>query len=127
MKSTRTHIAALLFLVAALIAPVTAPAGLAQSLGTAGTIEGAVADTNGAVIAGAAVTIESVTGYKRTTITDQAGAFRFDNVLSNNYQLTVSATGFKTSRQGISVRSAVPLSLNIALSISGVEETVTVE
>jgi len=127
MNTRRTHIAALSLVIAALITSTLAPAGLAQSLGTAGTIEGAVTDTNGAVISGATATIESVTGFKRSTATDQSGAFRFDNVPSNNYQLTVSATGFKTARQSISVRSAVPLSLNIALSISGVEETVTVE
>src|SRR5215467_6604007 len=63
----------------------------AQAVGSAGTIQGVVVDPNGAVIAGAAVTIENaVTGYKRTVNTDESGTFRFDNVPPNNYQLSVS-------------------------------------
>ena len=51
--------------------------GLAQSLGNAGTVSGVVSDPNGAVIAGATVVIQSrVTGYRRSTATDEAGSFR---------------------------------------------------
>jgi len=127
MNIIRNHIAAFSLAIATLVTSTLSPVGFAQSLGTAGTVEGAVTDANGAVIAGANATIESVTGYKRSTTTDQAGTFRFENVPSNNYQLTVSAQGFKVARQSLSIRSAVPVSVTFALSISGVEESVTVE
>ena len=54
---------------------------LAQSLGSAGTVEGVVTDPTGAVIQGASVEIQnSVTGLKRETTTDDSGVFRFIRV-----------------------------------------------
>src|SRR5262245_20269016 len=82
--------------------------GLAQSLGSAGTVTGVVNDPNGAVIAGATVVIQnSVTAYKRTTNTDATGAFRFSDVPQNNYQLTASASGFGAASQSLAVRTSV--------------------
>src|SRR5258707_2874268 len=98
----------------------------AQSL-SAGTVTGVVVDPNGAVVPNASVTIgNSVTGYTRTVSTDKDGGFRFDNVPLNNYQLSVSATGFAADRESLPVRTAVPISLKISLVISSASETVTV-
>ncbi len=103
------------------------PLASAQSLGSAGTIEGTVTDPSGAVVSGAVVTIENrVTGYKRTTSTDATGTFRFDNIPPNNYGLTVSATGFSASQQAVDVRSSVPQSLKIPLTVAGASATVEV-
>ena len=46
---------------------------------SAGTIRGTVKDSSGAVVAGAVVTLEAAgsTQQQQTTITDQAGQFRF--------------------------------------------------
>lgn len=102
--------------------------GLAQSLGSAGTVNGVVSDPDGSVVAGATVVIQnSVTGYRRETTTDTAGAFRFSNVPQNNYQLTVSASGFGAVSQSLAVRTAVPISLNIPLTVGGVSNEMTVE
>src|SRR5262245_25652083 len=102
--------------------------GLAQSLGSAGTVIGVVSDPNGAVIAGAAVVIQNqVTGYRRATTTDATGAFRFSDVPQNNYQLTVSANGFSFVSQSLSVRTSVPISVNIPLIVGDVSSGVTVE
>jgi hypothetical protein len=99
---------------------------LAQTAG-AGTVEGIVSDSSGAVIAGANVHIEnSATGYKHDTTTDETGAFKFMNVPQNNYQLSISATGFGAVRQGVEVRSAVPIDLKVALVPAGSENSVTV-
>src|SRR2546430_9697676 len=98
----------------------------AQAL-TAGTISGAVVDPNGAVVPNATVTLaNSITGYKRTATTDAEGNFRFQNVPPNNYQLTVSATGFSAAAQGLNVRTTVPISLKIPLEVSSATETVNV-
>ncbi|HXI92865.1 MAG TPA: TonB-dependent receptor [Blastocatellia bacterium] len=103
------------------------PLALAQSLGTAGTIEGVVTDPTGAVVPGASVKIENrITGYQRTTSTDSNGAFRFDNIPPNNYQVTVSATGFGAAQQQVEVRSSVPQGLNIALTVAGTAASVEV-
>jgi hypothetical protein len=98
-----------------------------QAAGSAGTVEGTVTDADGAAVPGASATLaNSVTGYKRNTTTDEAGAFRFENVPENDYQLTVSADGFSPASQAVSVRSAVPVRLTISLSVVGVAAAVTV-
>jgi hypothetical protein len=100
----------------------------AQSGGSAGTIEGAVTDPSNAAVSGASAEIEnSVTGYKRQTTTDEAGTFRFDNVPQNNYELTISAKGFATARQTVSVRSTVPISLKVPLLVAGATASITVQ
>jgi len=103
------------------------PGAFAQSVGTAGTIEGTVTDPNGAAVGGAEATLEnSVTGYHRSKTTDDTGTFRFDNVPQNNYQLTVTATGFAVMQQVVGVRSSVPIALKISLTVANVQTTVTV-
>src|SRR5438094_7161781 len=98
----------------------------AQGL-SAGTVSGVVVDPNGAVVPNASVTMgNSVTGYTRTVNTDKDGAFRFDNVPLNNYQVSVSATGFAADRETVVVRTSVPITLKIPLAISSATETVTV-
>jgi len=98
----------------------------AQAL-NAGTVSGAVVDPNGAVVPNASVTLSnSITGYKRTVNTDTDGTFRFANVPPNNYQVTASGTGFAPATQSLNVRTAVPITLKIALTISSAAETVTV-
>ncbi|MBO0799515.1 MAG: carboxypeptidase regulatory-like domain-containing protein, partial [Blastocatellia bacterium] len=99
----------------------------AQSLGSAGTVSGTVVDPNQAVVKGATVVIQnSVTGYRRAVNTDSAGVFRFTDVPPNNYMLTVTANDFNTNSQSIIVRSLVPISLNILLTVGGVNSSVEV-
>src|SRR5262245_60642212 len=113
-------------LLACLLYTLSAP-GLAQSIGSAGTVSGTVTDPNNAVIKGATVVIQnSVTGYRRTTTTDSSGAFRFTDVPPNNYQLTVTASEFHTASQSITVRTLVPINVNIPLTVSGVSSTVDI-
>jgi len=98
----------------------------AQSL-NAGTVTGNVVDPNSAVVANAKVTLENaVTGYKRTVNTEADGSFRFNDVPLNNYQLSISATGFEPASQTLLVRTAVPITVKVPLAISGTTATVTV-
>src|SRR5689334_6600582 len=97
-----------------------------QSL-TAGTVSGTVVDPNNAIVANATVTISNpVTGYKRTLTTGTDGAFQFNDVPPNNYQLSVTATGFAPASQSLVVRTAVPINVKIPLEISTATESVTV-
>jgi hypothetical protein len=101
-------------------------AALAQSL-SAGTVQGVVVDPNKAVVPNATVTIEnSVTGYKRTMNTGTDGAFRFDNIPLNNYVFTVSAQGFTGAHGSWNIRSSVPMTISIPLTVGGATEMVTV-
>src|SRR5262245_30382121 len=102
--------------------------GLAQSRGSAGTVNGLVSDPNGSVIAYATVVIQNpVTGYRRSATTDATGAFRFSDVPQNNYQLSVSANGFNSVSQSLAVRTSVPISVNIPLTVGDVSNEMTIE
>ena len=99
---------------------------LAQS--NSGTVRGSVLDPSGAVIAGAAVTLQNpVSHYTRSVITDNQGQFQFPNIPYNNYHVSVTAAGFQAATQDIDVRSPVPLDLKISLPVGAETQTVTVE
>jgi Carboxypeptidase regulatory-like domain/TonB-dependent Receptor Plug Domain len=91
-------------------------------------INGTVLDPSGAVIANATVTIHNpVSGFDRSTMTDQAGSFSFPNVPFNPYHLTVNAQGFAQKAQDVDVRSAIGVNLKISLTVSANTDVVTVE
>jgi Carboxypeptidase regulatory-like domain/TonB-dependent Receptor Plug Domain len=124
MRFARAFLGILFLLVATFIA---VPAGFAQ-IGNSGSVAGTVTDPSGAVVAGATVTIHNpVSEYQRSTTTDSTGAFSFPNVPFNPYHLSVTATGFGPFAQDIDVRSSVPLSVKISLTVAGSSSTVTVE
>lgn len=99
----------------------------AQALGTAGSISGVITDPNGAVVAGAAVTLSNaLTGYTRTVTTDTDGSYRFNDVPPNNYTLRVIANGFRSIAQAAVVRSSVPMSIPITLVLADATATVDI-
>jgi hypothetical protein len=101
--------------------------GFGQTLGTSGTIQGTVLDPSGAAIKGATVKIQNpVSGYESSLQTDSSGQFRFDNVPFNPYHLSVSAPGFQTAAQDVTVRTSVPVHLKFSLQIAAGTTTVTV-
>lgn len=99
----------------------------AQSINS-GTITGTVTDPSGAVVSGATVEIgNAITGYRQTTVTDANGVFRFNNVPFNRYHLTTAHEGFNAAAQNAEVRSTVPITVNLALLVAGVNTELTVE
>jgi hypothetical protein len=97
-------------------------------IGNSANVQGTVTDPSGAVVASATVDIHNpVSGYERTTTTDSAGSFNFPNVPFNPYHLSVTADGFSPLAQDIDVRSSVPVSVKISLTVAGTSNTVTVE
>ncbi len=95
---------------------------------TAGTVVGTATDPTGAIVAGATVTLKNaVTNYAKQVTTDAKGAFQFVNVPLNQYHLSISAPGFKTTAKDVAVRSSVPVQVASELVISGTTEEVTVE
>lgn len=101
---------------------------IAESGGSSGTINGTVLDPSGAVVANANVEIrQAVSGYDQTATTDSKGSFTFVNVPFNPYHMTVTAAGFASSVQDVDVRSIVPVSVSVSLTVAGKSDTVTVE
>jgi hypothetical protein len=68
-----------------------------------------------------------VSGFDRSVATDVLGQFTIPNVPFNPYHLTVNGRGFAAYAQDIDVRSVVPVSLKISLTVGTSSETVTVE
>lgn len=100
----------------------------AQSLGNAGTIQGTVVDSTGAVVRGAKVAVHNpVTGYSQEVTTGDDGSFKISNVPLNVYHLTVAASGFATFNQDVDVRSALPVQVPAKLGVAGSQTTVNVE
>ncbi len=100
---------------------------LAQSLGTSGTIRGAVVDPSGAVVRDAIVEIQNpVSDYLRQAKTDSDGKFAFANVPFNPYHLTVTHKAFQPAVQDVEVESGLPVMLKISLQVAVVATTVTV-
>jgi hypothetical protein len=110
-------------LVCILLCPV---ASLAQSVAS-GTVEGSVADPTGGVVVGARVEMQNpLTGASQTTTTDAQGMFRLTNIPFNPYHIQVTQPGFATASQDVNVRTTVPISLQIKLSVAAVSQEVSV-
>jgi hypothetical protein len=98
-----------------------------QSSGIAGTVTGSVSDPSGASVAGAAVEIRNrATGFVRDVKTDTGGAFKVIGIPPNTYRLQVSASGFQSSQQDVSVRSSVPMNVDIKLALASETTTMNV-
>ena len=92
-----------------------------------GTVLGSVTDPQGAVIAGAKVTVRNVnTGLERTTQTSTDGSYAVPELPVGTYTVTVSQSGFQTS-----VTSDVPVDVGAEKRVDAIlkagQVTTTVE
>ena len=103
-----------------------APMAFAQ--GTA-SIAGTVKDSSGSVLPGVTVTsTQTATGLTRTTVSDSAGGYTISNLPVGPYKLEFMLQGFRTSVQtGIVLQVGGSPTINAALELGNVEESVTVE
>ena len=90
-----------------------------SSRSDAASISGNVTDPTGAVVAGAAVTLEwSDHGWKQSTVTGDDGSYNFPALGAGSYQLRVVAPGFKLySRAEISAADDDSLRLDVTLEL----------
>ncbi len=93
-----------------------------------GTVTGTVVDPNGAVIAGAEVTLTSAqTKLGRTTTTNGEGLYRFEAVDPGTYSVKVSSTGFgDVMSTGVDVRANQTSDVPARMAPSGQQATVDV-
>jgi hypothetical protein len=93
-----------------------------------GTILGTVTDPQGAVIAGASVTVRNVdTGLERTTQTSEDGSYAVPELPIGTYNVTVTQSGFQTSvARGLKVDVASEKRVDVALKAGTASETVNV-
>jgi hypothetical protein len=112
-----------LFMALALVLA-AAPGAFAQLGG--GTLSGTVTDEQGGVLPGVTVTIA---GLDRTnsTISDEAGKFRFLNLAPGPYKVTAALQGFTTVvQEDVVVRVGATTDLGLQMRVAALEETITV-
>lgn len=99
----------------------------AQSTAT-GTVEGLVSDASGAGVPNAAVKLASTqTGFSRETKTAQSGTYRFDQIASGTYSISIEAPGFaKVELKNVEVSVSRVSSYNTTLTPKAQAETITV-
>jgi hypothetical protein len=119
MKYTARILAILLILSSAL-------AVSAQS--TFGSIRGIAADSTGAAVPSAALTLRSVDqSTTLSAVSDNSGGFLFENIKPGKYTLTVAHSGFAlTNLNGIALEARQDLRLNVTLAVSADSSTVNV-
>jgi len=95
---------------------------------TYGTVDGTVADSTGAVVAGAEVTLTNTgTQEKHTQPTSSAGAYQFVNVIQGQYRLDITKAGFKHfARTNVVVQVQQDTHIDAVLPVGQVTESVEV-
>src|SRR5689334_11125419 len=93
-----------------------------------GTILGTVQDQQGAVVAKANVSARNLeTGTVRSAISDDGGNYRISSVPAGSYEISSSASGFKTEvRSGVLVTVGGDVSINFSLTVGAISEKVEV-
>src|SRR5688572_25956782 len=92
-------------------------------------LNGRVADSSGAVLPGVTVTAtQTATGLVRNAVTDESGAYLVSNLPPGPYRLEFSLQGFRSYVQtGLVLTVGATPTINAALALGSLEETITVE
>jgi hypothetical protein len=95
---------------------------------TFGSIVGTVKDSSGAAIANTEVVLTNLgTNDRRTATTNSDGLYQFVNLPPAQYSVAITKTGFnKVLRSPITVQTETTTTINIALQVGDVSQTVEV-
>ncbi len=101
------------------------PAGAQQ--GTA-QISGRVTDEQGALLPGVSLTITNeATGISRDVVTSAEGAYSASQLVPGTYRVVAKLAGFRSvDRSGLLLQVGTTMTLNLALAVGGLEESITV-
>jgi hypothetical protein len=92
-----------------------------------GQITGTVVDSTGGAIPKASVTIRNIdSGAIRTTVGSGEGSYTVTNLQPGNYEVSVTAPGFTTSRQNVIVTVGAKLGVDAKLAVGTASTTVEV-
>src|SRR5215213_10127181 len=97
-------------------------------LAQTGQINGTVTDNSGGVVPGVTVkALETATGLARDTVSGADGRYSFTSMRPTTYDISAELSGFRTSqRKGVILQANQNLTLNLALELGELSETVTV-
>ncbi|HUJ09173.1 MAG TPA: TonB-dependent receptor [Verrucomicrobiae bacterium] len=111
----------LLVLVVALLTAI----GFGQAI--SGNVVGTITDSTGAAVTGADITATNIaTGVVATTKPNEAGEYRFDNLLVGTYRISVKAAGFRTVSVQVEIQLNTTGTANVTLLPGATSETVEV-
>src|ERR1700681_2731686 len=105
-----------------------APPRMARAQGDA-SINGAVTDTTGAIIAGATVKVKNAEiGAVRAVVTDNAGRYDAPSLAVGKYEVSAEQAGFRTEvKTGITLAIGQRAEVNLMLAVGGVQQSISVE
>jgi hypothetical protein len=111
---------------AALVLLLSCASAFAQQ--TTGSITGRVLDQQGAAVPGVTITAKSgQTGFTRSETSDAEGLYRLNALPVGTYDVTAELQGFSTiANKGVDVNVAQTITLDFALKVASMAETVNV-
>ena len=90
-------------------------------------LRGTVTDSSGAILAGAAVSLENpATGFHEAHSTDQNGDYEFPQIPPGKYTITLTKAGFGKQVKTAELLVSQPATINFALTVQATTETVEV-
>jgi len=89
-------------------------------------VSGRITDRTGAALPGVSVTVRDALGKTRQTTTSGDGSFNLTGLPAGRYELTATASGFKTIEQSIELNPSQLAMLQPVLDVGKVSETVAV-
>ena len=127
MKSKSFNYRFMLSLGAFVVLMLFCASALGQGQGNSA-IRGSIKDPQGAVVAGATVTLMNPeTNFTRTTTSNDSGQFSFESIQPGVYKVEVEAKGFKKAvLTQVGALVSKPTDLDVAMEIGNVNETISV-
>ncbi|HEY4049724.1 MAG TPA: carboxypeptidase-like regulatory domain-containing protein [Acidobacteriaceae bacterium] len=93
-----------------------------------GSIVGVVTDATGAAVPSANITAtQTTTGFSREAFSNTDGYFVFSSLEPTAYNLTISARGFRTEKESVTLLADQSLTVNVKLVVGATNQTVVVE
>jgi iron complex outermembrane receptor protein len=108
--------------VCARVAAVLVVTALAAHAQPSGSITGTVQDATGLSLVGATITVQGASN--RTALTNDAGAFRVENLPDGEYQISATLAGFVPARVAVRVEPGGTPHVTLTLAVQHVEQTI---
>src|SRR6266478_3893535 len=103
------------------------PASLRAQAASSTSIAGVVTDATGAVVAAASVKLtDKKTNTPRTAVTNDSGRYFFADVISGEYDIAVSKSGFRTTKTIVTASVGLALTVDLKLELGSVSQVVEV-